>query len=77
MVALLMDSQAQVDAFYNKAIELGAMCEGKSGLRGEIPGFYAGYFRDLDGNKFNAFHSRCSGNSSNKKAASNAALNVV
>ena len=56
MVALAMDSQKQVDEFYNKAIELGATCEGKTGLREEMPGFYAGYFRDLDGNKFNAFH---------------------
>lgn len=56
MVALLMDSPEQVDAFYNKAIELGATCEGKAGARDEMPGFYAGYFRDLDGNKLNAFH---------------------
>tara|TARA_B110001452_G_C15125054_1_gene392102 strand:- start:225 stop:611 length:387 start_codon:yes stop_codon:yes gene_type:complete len=56
MVALSMDSPEQVDAFYEKAIELGATCEGKSGPRDEMPGFYAGYFRDLDGNKFNAFH---------------------
>lgn len=56
MVALSMDSPEQVDAFYERAIELGATCEGKSGPRDEMPGFYAGYFRDLDGNKFNAFH---------------------
>jgi predicted lactoylglutathione lyase len=53
MVALRMDSHAQVDALYNKAIELGAKDEGAPGPRGE--GFYAGYFRDLDGNKLNAF----------------------
>lgn len=56
MVALSMDSPEQVDTFYEKAISLGAICEGKSGPRDEMPGFYAGYFRDLDGNKFNAFH---------------------
>lgn len=56
MVALVMDSPEKVDAFYHKAIELGATCEGEPGPRGEIPGFYAGYFRDLDGNKLNAFH---------------------
>ena len=56
MVALVMDSPEQVDAFYNKAIELGATCEGKAGPRDDMPGFYAGYFRDLDGNKLNAFH---------------------
>ena len=53
MVALAVDSQEKVDRLYNKAIELGATCEGPAGPRGE--GFYAGYFRDPDGNKLNAF----------------------
>ncbi len=53
MVAMAMDSSERVDAFYKKAIALGATDEGKPGPRGE--GFYAGYFRDLDGNKFNAY----------------------
>jgi len=53
MVALAMRSPEQVDAFYQKAMELGATDEGAPGPRGE--GFYAGYFRDLDGNKLNAF----------------------
>ena len=48
-----MDSPAKVDALYRKAMELGAADEGAPGPRG--PGFYAGYFRDLDGNKLNAF----------------------
>ncbi|MGL1956193.1 MAG: VOC family protein [Colwellia sp.] len=56
MVAIMLDTDEKVDAFYHKAIELGATCEGKPGPRGEMPGFYAGYFRDLDGNKLNAFH---------------------
>lgn len=56
MVAIVLDSPEKVDAFYHKAIELGATCEGKPGARGEMTGFYAGYFRDLDGNKLNAFH---------------------
>ena len=56
MVAIVLDSPDKVDAFYKKAIELGATCEGKPGPRGEMSGFYAGYFRDLDGNKLNAFH---------------------
>jgi len=56
MVAIALESAEQVNAFYQKAIELGATCEGVPGPRGEIPGFYAGYFRDLDGNKLNAFH---------------------
>jgi len=55
MVALRMDSKEKVDAFYRKAIELGATDEGAPGPRGE-GGFYAGYFRDLDGNKLNAFY---------------------
>ncbi len=53
MVAIAMDSQEKVQAFYNKALELGGTDEGAPGPRGE--GFYAGYFRDLDGNKLNAF----------------------
>ncbi len=53
MVALRMDSTEKVDAFYRKAIELGATDEGAPGPRGD--GFYAGYFRDPDGNKLNAF----------------------
>jgi len=56
MVAIMLDSTDKVDAFYKKALELGGTCEGQPGLRGEIGGFYAGYFRDLDGNKLNAFH---------------------
>ena len=53
MVALAADSRAQVDALYKKAIELGGKDEGPPGVRGG--NFYAGYFRDLDGNKLNAF----------------------
>lgn len=53
MIAIGLDSPEKVDAFYKKALELGATCEGPAGPRGE--GFYAGYFRDLDGNKLNAF----------------------
>lgn len=56
MVAIMLDSNEKVDSFYQKAIELGGSCEGAPGLRGEMSGFYAGYFRDLDGNKLNAFH---------------------
>lgn len=53
MVALLMESKEKVDAFYAKAMELGGKDEGAPGPRGD--GFYAAYFRDLDGNKLNAF----------------------
>lgn len=53
MIALVVDSKDKVDAIYKKAIELGAKDEGPAGPRGD--GFYAGYFRDLDGNKLNVF----------------------
>ena len=53
MVALAMDSKEKVDALHRKAMELGGKDEGAPGPRGE--GFYAAYFRDLDGNKLNAF----------------------
>lgn len=53
MVALAVDSKAKVEAVYNKAISLGAKDEGPVGPRGD--NFYAGYFRDLDGNKLNVF----------------------
>ena len=53
MVALIVGSREQVEALHRKAMELGGKDEGAPGPRGE--GFYAGYFRDLDGNKLNAF----------------------
>jgi catechol 2,3-dioxygenase-like lactoylglutathione lyase family enzyme len=58
MVALYMPDRAAVDAFHAKALELGGTDEGAPGPRGEDgEGFYAGYFRDLDGNKLNVFTS--------------------
>jgi catechol 2,3-dioxygenase-like lactoylglutathione lyase family enzyme len=53
MVAIAVDSKEKVHAVYDKAIELGGKDEGPAGPRGES--FYAGYFRDLDGNKLCAF----------------------
>ncbi|MGE4070401.1 MAG: VOC family protein [Lysobacterales bacterium] len=53
MIALVVDSRAKVDALHAKALELGAKDEGAVGPRGD--NFYAGYFRDLDGNKLNVF----------------------
>jgi len=53
MIALGVENTDQVDAFYKKALELGAKDEGAAGPRGDT--FYAGYFRDLDGNKLNVF----------------------
>ena len=53
MAALRVKDRAQVDRLYNLAISLGAQDEGAPGER--MPGFYAGYFRDPDGNKLNVF----------------------
>ncbi|MCH9751934.1 MAG: VOC family protein [Alphaproteobacteria bacterium] len=53
MVALQASSKEQVDRIHAIALERGGTCEGKPGDRGG--GFYAAYFRDLDGNKLNAF----------------------
>ena len=49
MVSLVARSRAEADAVYAKALALGACDEGPVGPRGDD--FYAGYFRDLDGNK--------------------------
>lgn len=51
MVALQAESREQVDAVHAKALELGGTCEGAPGQR--LDWFYAGYFRDRDGNKLN------------------------
>jgi catechol 2,3-dioxygenase-like lactoylglutathione lyase family enzyme len=59
MVAIIVDTPDKVDAIHAKAIELGGSNEGDPGPRGD--GFYAGYFRDLDGNKLNAFCMGASG----------------
>lgn len=53
MVALAVDSTQKVDEVYRRALELGATDEGPAGSRGD--NFYAGYFRDPDGNKLNVF----------------------
>jgi len=53
MAALECKTSAQVDRVYKLALSLGGTDEGAPGDRGG--GFYAAYFRDLDGNKLNAF----------------------
>ena len=53
MVAFEAQDQAQVKRLHALALALGGRDEGAPGPRGE--GFYAAYFRDLDGNKLNAF----------------------
>ena len=54
MVAIKVQDRKQVDALHKAALELGGRDEGAPGARGEH-GFYGGYFRDLDGNKLNAY----------------------
>jgi catechol 2,3-dioxygenase-like lactoylglutathione lyase family enzyme len=54
MVAITANSPAQVDELHAKALALGGSDEGAPGPRG-VPGFYVGYFRDLDGNKLNVY----------------------
>lgn len=56
MVSFAPGSKEGVDALYNKAIALGATCDGAPGER--IPNvFYGAYVKDIDGNKlcFNHF----------------------
>ncbi len=53
MVALVTGSREQVNQLHQKALDLGGRDEGMPGFRGG--NFYAAYFRDLDGNKLNAF----------------------
>jgi catechol 2,3-dioxygenase-like lactoylglutathione lyase family enzyme len=53
MAAIVVDTREKVALVHKKALALGGKDEGPVGLRGE--GFYAGYFRDLDGNKLNVF----------------------
>lgn len=51
MVAFTAESKTEVDTLYQRALDLGATCEGKPGQR--IPDrFYGAYLRDPDGNKF-------------------------
>jgi catechol 2,3-dioxygenase-like lactoylglutathione lyase family enzyme len=56
MVSFAAENPDAVDKLYAKAISLGGSDEGAPGKRsrGGLE-FYAGYFRDLDGNKLNFF----------------------
>lgn len=59
MVALEAKDREQVCRLYDIALAQGGTDEGAPGPRGEPDAhgnlFYAAYFRDLDGNKLNAF----------------------
>ena len=54
MVAFKMTNRKTVDTPHAKCLEYGGTDEGAPGPRGDH-GFYGGYFRDLDGNKLNAY----------------------
>lgn len=53
MIALEAKDKDQVDRLHAVALANGGTCEGAPGPRGDT--FYAAYFRDIDGNKLNAF----------------------
>ena len=53
MIALAAKDRAQVDRLHRLALDLGGTDEGAPGERQN--GVYAGYFRDRDGHKLNAF----------------------
>lgn len=56
MIAFDLQSPGQVDALHARVLALGGSSAGDPGPRGEQ--VYAGYWRDLDGNKFNFIHYR-------------------
>lgn len=53
LIGLPVADSEVVKAVYARAMELGAVCEGPPGPR--QGSYYCGYFRDLDGNKLNAY----------------------
>jgi catechol 2,3-dioxygenase-like lactoylglutathione lyase family enzyme len=55
MLAINVDAQEDVARIYDKALSLGASCEGKPGPRAGFGDF--AYFRDPDGNKIAVFFS--------------------
>lgn len=56
MTAIGVESHDAVDRLHAKALELGGANEGSPGFRAEGgDGFYAAYFRDLEGHKLDVF----------------------
>lgn len=56
-ISFAAPNRAVVDKAHALALKLGGKDAGPPGVRGEeSSGFYAGYFRDLDGNKLMVFH---------------------
>lgn len=72
MVEIAVDSREKVDRVHRKAPELGGKDEGPAGPR--FDGFYAGYFRDLDGNRLDVF---CVGQAQDPEAAEGAASGMT
>ena len=54
-ISFVAPSRAAVAAFHKAALELGGKDEGAVGPRSWHPDAYAGYVRDLDGNKLAAY----------------------
>lgn len=54
MIALRVKHHSSVNRLHAKALSLGGSDEGQPGPRGDH-GLYGAYFRDLDGNKLNAY----------------------
>jgi catechol 2,3-dioxygenase-like lactoylglutathione lyase family enzyme len=54
-VSFLAPNRAAVAAFHKAALAAGGVDEGAVGPRGWAPNAYAGYARDLDGNKIAAY----------------------
>ena len=54
MIALRMTDREAGDTLHARCLELGGSDEGRPGPRGDHC-FYGGYFRDLNGNKQNAY----------------------
>ena len=54
-VSFVAPSRAAVAAFHKAALAAGGVDEGAVGPRGWAPNAYAGYARDLDGNKIAAY----------------------
>jgi len=48
MVGFSFNTAEEIEAIYQKALDLGGSCEGAPGQRGP---YYSTYVRDLDGNK--------------------------
>ncbi|MCL4119121.1 UNVERIFIED_CONTAM: hypothetical protein GTU68_003190 [Idotea baltica] len=54
-IAFNADSRAQVDEFYTAAIEAGAICNGKPGIRTIYhPDYYGAFVIDPDGHNIEA-----------------------